>query len=559
MFQKFKGLLLGLLLVLTTAGVSFLPSTENFHPPSAEAAWVTRTQYTGNGVTTDYTIGFPYLATSDIDVYLGESLVDTADYSFPSATILRFDTAPTNGTLITFRRTTDKTVIRTLQFGTTPSTAEFNSILTRSQYLVQESSDASLEGSISQLNSGAWDANGLKITDLANGTNSTDAVNKSQLDGKQTLDATLTALAGVSTSADTLIYATGSDAFSTSSLTTFGRSLIDDAAASNARTTLGLGTISTQNNIGVSDIDATGTPSSSTFLRGDGSWQSAPGTGTVTNVATSGLATGGPITGTGTITVTAGAVSDVSTGTSTTKAVTPDALAGLWEKGTDIASASTLDIPDAEGGFFHVTGTTTITALETRPAGWEVTLVFDGALQITHNATSLINLGSANLTTAAGDTALFRSEGSGNWRMVAFQRKAVFPSPANAVQADQEAATSTTTYVTPGVQKHHPGTAKGWVNFDSTPTVQGSYGTTSVAKNGTGDFTITWSTAFSTANYAISVTCMRSSSNMLSGMVAGNATYGNSVTTTQTAIQCRDDANQLTDPLRVFVIVYGDQ
>lgn len=63
----------------------------------------------------------------------------------------------------------------------------------------------------------------------------------------QPLDATLTALAGVTVSADQLIYATGSDTFTTTSFTSFGRSLIDDADASAARTTLGLGTIATQN------------------------------------------------------------------------------------------------------------------------------------------------------------------------------------------------------------------------------------------------------------------------------------------------------------------------
>lgn len=61
----------------------------------------------------------------------------------------------------------------------------------------------------------------------------------------QSLDATLTALAGVTVAADELIYATGEDAFSTTSLTTFGRSLLDDAADSDARATLGLGSAST--------------------------------------------------------------------------------------------------------------------------------------------------------------------------------------------------------------------------------------------------------------------------------------------------------------------------
>jgi phage-related tail fiber protein len=69
----------------------------------------------------------------------------------------------------------------------------------------------------------------------------------------QALDATLTALAGLTTSADQMIYSTGSDAFAMTSLTSFGRSLVDDTDAAAARTTLGLGTIATQaaNNVSI--------------------------------------------------------------------------------------------------------------------------------------------------------------------------------------------------------------------------------------------------------------------------------------------------------------------
>jgi hypothetical protein len=89
-------------------------------------------------------------------------------------------------------------------------------------------------------------------------------------------------------------------------------------------------------------------------------------------------------------------------------------------KGADIASATTTDIGAATGEFVDVTGTTTITGLGTVAAGIVRTVRFTGALTLTHNATSLILPGGANITTAANDRAIFRSLGSGNWLCVAY-------------------------------------------------------------------------------------------------------------------------------------------
>jgi hypothetical protein len=94
-----------------------------------------------------------------------------------------------------------------------------------------------------------------------------------------------------------------------------------------------------------------------------------------------------------------------------------------------LASATTTILASARGQSLHISGTTTITGFGNAPSGMLRQVIFDGALTLTHNGTSLILPGAVNITTAAGDSGWFVSEGSGNWRCVSFMVKANPPKP----------------------------------------------------------------------------------------------------------------------------------
>lgn len=79
-----------------------------------------------------------------------------------------------------------------------------------------------------------------------------------------------------------------------------------------------------------------------------------------------------------------------------------------------------------------------------------------------------------------------------------------------ATQANMEAATDETVYVTAGRQKYHPGTAKAWgfvdYNGGSDPTLDANYNITSAVDGGViGDLDVTIATDLGSADYCIIV------------------------------------------------------
>ena len=96
-------------------------------------------------------------------------------------------------------------------------------------------------------------------------------------------------------------------------------------------------------------------------------------------------------------------------------------------KGGDIASASPLVI-DTDGNYFDVTGTTTVTSINTTGgAGTLIKLHFDGAVTLTHHSTNLVLAGATNFTTEAGDEVEFVEYDTGKYRMTGWSLAGTAP------------------------------------------------------------------------------------------------------------------------------------
>lgn len=112
------------------------------------------------------------------------------------------------------------------------------------------------------------------------------------------------------------------------------------------------------------------------------------------------------------------AVAGVTSVNGTTGAVTAIATTGAntftgaqeLPTGTAIASAATINLNTATGNRVHITGTTTITSV-TLTRGPR-TVIFADVLTLTHHATNNNLPGVANITTAAGDRAIYESDGT---------------------------------------------------------------------------------------------------------------------------------------------------
>lgn len=94
----------------------------------------------------------------------------------------------------------------------------------------------------------------------------------------------------------------------------------------------------------------------------------------------------------------------------------------------------------------------------------------------------------------------------------------------------------------------------GWISFNGSGTIaiNDSYNVSSIIDNGTGDYTITWSSAFQTANYAVS------GATSVGNIVVLANDVGSYKTTTYVRIKIYDYNGSINDASEINLIAIGD-
>jgi hypothetical protein len=136
--------------------------------------------YTGNGSTTQFTVGFPYIRQEHVKVYV--AYVDTA-YTYVNNTTVQLATAPGAGVRVEVRRITPvASVLVDFADGSTLVAADLDTSNLQHLYLEQELDDYSKQAISIDPATGLVTASGQRITNVADPTSAQDATTKAYVD-----------------------------------------------------------------------------------------------------------------------------------------------------------------------------------------------------------------------------------------------------------------------------------------------------------------------------------------------------------------------------------------
>jgi len=250
---------------ITNSGVTSITGTTNRITADASTGDITLTLPDDVSIVQDLTVGRNLTVTGDLTVSGATVTIDAAtlnveDKNVILANVASPSDASADGGGITLLGTTNHTFnwVNTTDSWTS---SEHMDLASGKEYKIDGTKvldggelGSGITGSsltsVGTIGTGVWQGTAVGVA--YGGTGATDALNARNNLGLaigtnvQAYDATLAAIAGLTTVADRMIYFTAADTAAVATLTSFGRSLIDDTDASTARTTLGLGTMATQ-------------------------------------------------------------------------------------------------------------------------------------------------------------------------------------------------------------------------------------------------------------------------------------------------------------------------